>query len=105
MSSIPEDPVRQVIFHTPGPAWDKIGDPASLVSLMAHARYLQKALRNGLIEFSGPFLKEGVGGMILTASGVTAEQAQAMGDNDPAVKSGLVRFEVRPWMLTVRGAS
>ena len=101
--SIPKATVRLIIFHVPGRAWDRSVEPASQAGVMDHVSYLQKLKGDGLIEYSGPFLKEGAGGMILTASGVTAEQAQAMGDHDPAVKSGLITFEVREWMITIGG--
>ena len=54
-------------------------------------------LRRNVIVMGGPFLDDS-GGMMIARSQSLAE-AQRLADADPAVKSGLLRVEVHPWMV------
>lgn len=102
MPPISDANVRIIILHVPGLKWDSSIPPMDQAGISAHFVYLQQIGRDGQIEYAGPFLKEGQGGMILASEGVTLAEAQAIGENDPAVLSGLIRFEVREWLLTIR---
>lgn len=104
MTEHAEPTTRHVVLHTPGPGWDADSPPFDQPGVSEHVAYLEDLARRKKIEMSGPFLKDGVGGMILLATNVSAEEAEQIGTNDPGVKSGLIRYEVRPWLITIRGA-
>lgn len=95
---------RYVVLHIPGPSWNPDCPPTEQPGVMDHFAYLQGVAQQGKIEMSGPFLREGAGGMILLADGIGADEAERIGTEDPGVKSGLIRYEVRPWMITIRGS-
>ena len=105
MPPISDAKVRIIILHVPGPLWDSSIPPMDQTGIPAHFDYLQQIGQEGKIEYAGPFLHEGQGGMILASEGMTLAEAQVIGENDPAVMSGLIRFEVREWMLTIRHPS
>jgi uncharacterized protein YciI len=103
-SDIASPPVRYIILHVPGRGWKHGVPPTEQVGVAEHGAYLAGLFRAGKIEISGPFLKENAGGMVLTAAGVTPEEADRMGRDDPAFTSGLIDYEVRPWLTVFRSA-
>jgi len=46
----------------------------------------------------GPFVDKASGGMMIPEAGVTEEDIRAFAADDPTVQSGLLEFEIRPWM-------
>ena len=62
---------------------------------MAHYAEL---LKQGKLVMGGPFLDARSGGMMIAEPGVTEHELRAFAADDPAVKSGLLAFEVRPWL-------
>lgn len=95
-------PLRYVIMHIPGPAWVQGLDPTQQKGVAEHSAYISRLFSEGKIEASGPFLKDNAGGMILTAAGIDAAEAERMGTDDPAIRTGLIRYEVRPWLTVFR---
>lgn len=88
-----------VVFHRPGPAW-KPGLPfMQQDGVRAHVAHFRQWHANGQLLIGGPFLDEAQGGMMVTAPGVSRETVDAFAAADPAVASGLLTFEVRPWMV------
>jgi len=55
----------------------------------------------GKLELGGPFLLPNMGGMMVTTKEVTQEEIESFAASDPAVKSGLLIYEVRPWMTAM----
>jgi len=53
-------------------------------------------------RLGGPFV-DNTGGMMIAASGLSREEVIRHAGQDPAVQSGLLRFEVRPWLILMRG--
>jgi uncharacterized protein YciI len=95
-------PIRYVVFHLPGPAWRKDLTPFEQPGVAEHFSYVQAAFEDGRIELAGPFLVDGAGGMVITSKDTTEAEAIRLGGEDPGVRSGLIRAEVRPWMTTLR---
>lgn len=88
--------VYQVLMHTPGPQW-KPGVPLrEQEGVQGHVAYMHTFLLNGTMVFGGPFLDDSGGMMVMNAS---PEDAREAAENDPAVKSGLLRVVVRPWLV------
>jgi uncharacterized protein YciI len=96
-----EGAIRFVIFHKPGPNWREDVSAIHQHGVSEHLQYLGDLERRGQIQFGGPFVEDGMGGMVIAASGVDENIAYAIGINDPAVASGLIHFEVRRWMITL----
>lgn len=90
-----------MIFHNPGPAWNAAMSPLDQTGVMEHVAYLRQLADKGTLQASGPFIAGGNGGMILTRLGTTEEEAAAIGREDPGVRSGLITFEVKAWMVTI----
>ena len=66
----------------------------------AGIQYL-KLHEQGKLELGGPFLVPDVGGMVVTTKEITQEEIEVFGSNDPAIKSGLLIYEIRPWMTAL----
>ncbi len=45
----------------------------------------------------GPFLDD-TGGMMICREGVNRAEIEDFADDDPTVISGLLRYEIKPWM-------
>lgn len=91
--------VHQVIFHLPGPAWEPGLPLQQQVGVMAHRQHYAELLAQGKLESGGPFLDGGGGGMMIALEGVGAEELEEFARADPAVQSGLLTFEIRPWLM------
>ena len=59
-------------------------------------------LRSGKLMLGGPFLDDAGGGMMVAAPGVSGDELAAFAAGDPAIASGLLSFEVRPWLIGMR---
>ena len=63
--------------------------------------YAKKLHEQGKLELGGPFLLPDVGGMMITTGEVSQEEIEAFAATDPAVQSGLLIYEIRPWMTAM----
>ena len=89
---------RYVVIHRPGPNW-KVGVPAfEQPGLQAHVGYFASLLKAGKLTMGGPFMDEPSGGMMIPEAGISEAEIREFAAQDPTVKSGLLIFEVRPWM-------
>lgn len=95
--------VRYVVFHTPGPAWQAGVDFREQPGVGDHVAHFQKLLSQGLLELGGPFLVQDAGGMMVTKLGVALDEIEAFAAADPAVRSGLLEYLVRPWFTAMEG--
>ncbi len=66
---------------------------------MDHIGHYKKLLDTGKLAWGGPHLDETGGGMMIPMAGVTESEMATFAAEDPAVKSGLLTFEVRPWLI------
>lgn len=94
-------PVYHVIFHSPGPRWDTRVSFQEQPGVMEHVQYCSQFLQKGLLVMGGPFLDNSGGMMVLRTA--TIEEAQKIALDDPAVRGGLLRVVVRPWMRAMKG--
>ena len=94
--------IRYVVVHKPGPRW-KAGVPAfEQAGLQAHIDYYRTLLAAHKLAMGGPFMDSAAGGMMIPAAGVTEADIRKFASADPAIKAGLLIFEVRSWMPTMR---
>ena len=94
--------VRFVVIHKPGTAW-KSGVPMfEQDGLQQHVEHYRKLLAEGKLMIGGPFLDEAGGGFMIPESAVAEEDLRRFAADDPTVKSGLLTFEIRPWLAGMK---
>lgn len=101
MADQPTRPVRFVVIHRPGPNWEFGTDFREQEGVREHVQHYLKLHEQGKLQLGGPFLVQDAGGMMVTTKEVTMEEIESFAAEDPAVKSGLLLFEVRPWMTAM----
>lgn len=94
---------RFVVFHTPGPAWQDGVDFREQPGVFDHVGHYAGFHEHGKLAMGGPFLSGQGGGMMIAADDVGHEELEAFAAADPAVTSGLLRYEVRPWLVAMTG--
>jgi uncharacterized protein YciI len=93
---------RYVVVHKPGPNW-KAGVPArEQAGLQAHVDHFRQLLEAGKLSMGGPFVDDASGGMMIPEPGVSSEEMTKFAEQDPTVQSGLLIFEIRPWLPALR---
>ena len=97
--------IRYVVFHTPGPAWQSGVDFREQPSVQEHVAHYLQLYEQGTLELGGPFLVQDSGGMMVTVKGITYEEIESFAAADPAVQSGLLNFEIRPWYTVMERVS
>ena len=95
--------IRYVVMHTPGPNWQTGVDFRQQQGVFEHVDYYARMLEEGMLAFGGPYLTPDRGGMMVPKAGMTLEEVEEYSAADPAVISGLLNFEVVPWLLAMRG--
>ena len=88
---------RYIVFHTPGPAWQQGVDFREQPGVRDHVAHYRKLYELGKLELGGPSLTPDSGGMMVTTKGVALDEIEAFAAGDPAVLSGLLQYEIRPW--------
>jgi len=101
MTDQPARPIRFVVIHKPGPRWQYGVDFRQQEGVGEHVQHYLKLREQGKLQLGGPFLIPDVGGMMVTTKDVTQEEVEAFAAADPAVRSGLLVFEVCPWMTAM----
>ena len=101
MAEQPARPIRYVVIHKPGPKWQHGVDFRQQEGVGEHVQHYLKLYEQGKLELGGPFLIADMGGMMVATKYVTQEEIEAFAAADPAVKSGLLIYEVRPWMTAM----
>jgi uncharacterized protein YciI len=96
---------RYVVFHTPGPTWESGVDFRQQSGVQDHVAHYRQLYQQGKLELGGPFLIPDSGGMMVTTKGITYDEIEAFAAADPAVKTGLLRFEMRPWYTAMERAA
>jgi uncharacterized protein YciI len=89
-------PVYFVLFHQPGPRWQAGISFREQPGVLEHVAYMGGFFDSGELVMGGPFLDNG-GGMAVFHT-ATIEQALAIAEADPSVRSGLLTASVRPWV-------
>jgi len=101
MAEQPARPIRYVVIHKPGPKWQYGVDFRQQEGVGEHVQHYLKLYEQGKLELGGPFLIPDMGGMMVATKDVTQEEIESFAAADPAVQSGLLIFEVRPWMTAM----
>ena len=101
MTDQPAHPIRYVVLHKPGPKWQTGVDYRQQAGVNEHVQHYFKLHEQGKLQLGGPFLLPDAGGMMVTTKDVSLEEIEAFAAEDPAVKSGLLIYEVRPWMTAM----
>jgi uncharacterized protein YciI len=104
-SSQSDSSIRFVVIHTPGPSWQYGIDFREQPGVQEHVVHYQQLFQEGKLYLGGPFLIPDSGGMMVTTKGVTHDEIVAFATADPAVQSGLLLYEVRPWYLAMDHAA
>jgi len=91
--------IRFVVFHSPGPKWQPGKTLFEQAGVREHVEHYRKFLEAGRLAFGGPHLDGKGGGMMIPTAGVSEEEVARYAAEDPAVKSGLLQAEVRPWLI------
>jgi uncharacterized protein YciI len=91
--------IRFVVFHKTGPRWLAGKTLFEQPGVMDHIAHYKKLLEAGKLALGGPHVDDAGGGMMIPAAGVTESEIAAFAAEDPAVMSGLLTFEVRPWLI------
>jgi uncharacterized protein YciI len=64
-----------------------------------HVQHYRQWLDAGKLELGGPHLDPAGGGMMVPAAGLSEEEVRRFAGEDPAIKSGMLVAEVRPWLI------
>jgi uncharacterized protein YciI len=94
-------PIRHVVFHRPGPKWQQGVDFRDQDGVGEHVQHYLKFHEQGKLELGGPFLVQDAGGMMVATKDVSKEELEAFAAVDSAVQSGLLVYEVRPWLTAM----
>ncbi len=86
-----------VVFHKAGPNWPKGGLSLDHPIAQKHAKYFGKLHADGAVIFGGPFPGNS-GGMMVFNDQLSKEEVQKFAAEDPAYKSGVIDFEIKPWL-------
>ena len=96
MSNSAPRPIRYVVFHKPGPKWEHGVDFREQDGVSEHIQHYLKLHKQGKLELGGPFLLQDAGGMMVATKEVSQEELDVFAAHDPAVRSGLFIYEIRP---------
>jgi uncharacterized protein YciI len=66
-----------------------------------HVQHYLKLQQQGKLELGGPFLLQDTGGMMVATRDVSQQELDAFAASDPAVQSGLLVYEIRPWLTAM----
>jgi uncharacterized protein YciI len=91
--------IRFVVIHVPGPNWLAGKTLFEQPGVREHVEHYGKLLGAGKLQMGGPYLDAKGGGMMIPAAGVSEAELRAFAADDPAVKSGVLVAEVRPWLI------
>lgn len=94
-------PIRYVVLHKPGPKWQYGVDYRQQDGVGEHVGHYLKLYEQGKLELGGPFLLPDIGGMMVTTKEISLKEIEVFAADDPAVKSGLLIYETRPWMTAM----
>jgi hypothetical protein len=64
-----------------------------------HVEHYREWLVAGKLELGGPHPDPAGGGMMIPVAGLPEEEVKRFAMEDPAVKSGALVAEVRPWLI------
>lgn len=85
------------VIYAPGPNWAPDTRVDRQPGIGEHAKYHKKLFQDGKLKHGGPFL-DNTGGLSVLVAADDAE-AKRLVDEDPAIKSGLMKVAAfHPWL-------
>ncbi|MDY6800137.1 MAG: YciI family protein, partial [Bacteroidota bacterium] len=69
--------------------------------IQPHVKYLKELFNKGKLIITGPFLDKKGGGMFVIDVD-SEEELMEIVNNDPAIKNGIAKSEVRPYKIVFR---
>ena len=93
--------LKQVVLHSPGPKWLSKVDFREQPGVMEHVQHYAKLHDDGKLLLGGPFTDADSGGMMIAAGGVSREELEEFASSDPAVRAGLLKYEVKTWYVAM----
>ena len=94
--------IRFVVFHRPGPNWNKSLPAFEQQGLQGHLDHFKEFLKLGKLAMGGPFMDSASGGMMIPEESVSEDEMRKFADEDPTVRSGLLVYELRRWMPALK---
>lgn len=94
---------RLVVIHSPGPAWEPGLPLTQQLGVQEHQSHYAQLAAQGQLDMGGPFVDGAGGGMMVFKPGMDEDTLRSHALTDPAVESGLLQFEIRPWVVGLRG--
>lgn len=91
-----------VILHSPGPAWEPGLPLTQQLGVREHDAHYAELARQGLVVMGGPFADGTGGGLMVFRPGLDEETLRMYALTDPAVESGLLQFEILPWVVAFK---
>jgi len=82
-----------------GPNWTAEQTPEVIGVNQEHQQYIEEPLSRGILLVAGPFTDNGEIRGIYISRVEPQQQAQALCDEAPAVRSGRLTVEVHPWQV------
>mgnify|MGYP001255330979 CR=1 FL=1 len=98
----PMKDVRYVVIHSAGPRWEPGKSFFQQPGLELHIAHYRQLLEQGKLLAGGPFPQGPAGGMMIPEPGVSEQEITEFANADPAVKSGLLNVEIRPWLVGMK---
>lgn len=88
-----------VLRHLPGSKWEAGTPFQRQPGVERHVEYMRKLDAQGILLAGGPFMDDS-GGMavVLVAD---SDEAERVAQSDPGVEGGLLKVEVRPWLVAM----
>jgi len=93
--------IRYVVIHKPGPKWQHGVDFREQEGVGQHVQHYLELHEQGKLELGGPFLLQDAGGMMVATKEVSQQELETFAASDPAIQSGLLIYEVRPWLTAM----
>jgi uncharacterized protein YciI len=91
--------IRWLVVHLPGPQW-RAGVPfQEQPGVQEHVEHYRRLAASGKLEMGGPFVEGAMGGMMMPVAEMSREQLARFAAQDPAVKAGLLNFELWGWQV------
>ncbi len=81
-----------------GPHWSPEDTPERAKIQEGHMAHIRKMAETGKLVLAGPFLDDGELRGMFVFRVASLEEAKALAEQDPAVQSGRLRLEWRPWL-------
>ena len=95
--------LRHVIFHSPGPKWKNGYDFREQEEeiVVEHVNHYRKLFEQGNLLLGGPYTDVDSGGMMVGDGEISRQELEEFAASDPAVKAGLLKFEVKTWYVAM----